>query len=1081
MSDPTICLPLFKVSESPFSLAAAGDLAQLKEAEFTAGLTDQNGCTLLHYAARNGHLFVMQYLIGERGLDIDSGNSEGDTSLHLAIKNGEIKAMDLLLACGADPTIPNCDRATSVELAVRGSNPKLLEAFLSHNSVDILAEEDKKQTVLHVVAEGGLTEQARVIVSSRQFEKMVRKASSSQSGDNLLTRKNDFGMTPLHLGARTGSHNVLSLMLKMCKEYGLLVEKSLNCMNEDDCSPLHIAVDSGQTEVVKVLLEYGASPLAVMGQQPPPLHLACFQERVDIVCTMAEHCGGEILNHKDCFGKAPLHYSISVQGCSVIAYIATIGYVDVNVRDVLGRTPLHLAVLSGNVDSVKQLVDSGADLFLKDDQDLSMLHFAVMSGQLNVLNYLLRLPNVPEATKEVNTEGDNPFHLAIKQNTALCDAILKSTALEDVRDAEGNCYIHLASATGNVTLLREILRIPSYLNSLNDANRKGETPLHLAADNGYDKCVKLLLNFGALTHKCLGGMTAFFHACRGGHVNCAKILLDHFPFQKDWTDNRGNSALHYAVQSNNPLILKFLLDQGSKISLNNSSQSFFEVAVDKEAADLVKTVLDHDRWEESLDCNSTAKPHPMLHLIGNMPEAAKLVLDRCHEYATLDKSHPKYWEKFNFKYLQLKPISGGKEDGVSYVPPSTSLDLEAARGAREQRISRRDSSNATVHVLLEMIKQGQTNLLNHPVVNAYIKTKWNTYGIWMYLFFFVLRFILAVLVSMFTVLVLNADRTSQSSGSGEWNDSMIVATVPTVSIGAQVVRVLALIFNLALFLHLLLPVISVGLYIFNYVENSALWIYGVTIISNFVFLLTPNPLIVLPAGALACFFSWVMVLVALGFFDIFGIYVRMFLRVTRTVLQVLVLSLSLLFAFSFAFYVLAGSTPGFSTVSYSLVSVFHYMLGDFQQEGFIAEDIEGRLGNRGWVFLFLCLMTILLSIVMANLLIGLAVGDIEKFKANATIEKKKVLISYFSHVDKIPLLKRFQSMSYVRYPNAKVSKIRHIWRTLWRAAKEDAICEEEDSDNSHFKKILSTDEKLDYIIERLDQLTATVQHLQETH
>lgn len=76
---------------------------------------------------------------------------------------------------------------------------------------------------------------------------------------------------------------------------------------------------------------------------------------------------------------------------------------------------------------------------------------------------------------------------------------------------------------------------------------------------------------------------------------------------------------------------------------------------------------------------------------------------------------------------------------------------------------------------------------------------------------------------------------------------------------------------------------------------------------------------------------------------------------------------------------------------------------------------------------------------MANLLIGLAVGDIENIKRNAIAEKRSIDVFLLSRMDSdLPkcVLKRFDKPCHVRYPNAHVSWIRQLWRIVWRTVKK---------------------------------------------
>lgn len=1052
----------------------------------SSGWSDKDITTSLHHASSNGHIAVMQGVL-DSGANIDAVDCDGNTALHLAVTNGQKEAMDLLLDQKASESLLNHEESSPLHLAVRMGNAGLLEAFLAHPQVDLLAG-SRTKSVLHIVAEDdNLIESAEIIINSQKFKETLLNFGATNNSFFRLT--DEAGLTAVHLAVHRGSHKVLDLVLKTCKSVGLSIEQELKFLYSEDNGiliPILETVETGNVEVVKVLLRHGASPLKAIGKNAPALHFACLRGQLDIVKSMVQHSGSEILNYSDGYGKTPLHYAAlaPLGSNAVLVYLLCMVNVKVDVTDEQERTPLHLAVQSKNLNSIKQLVDGNADLFLKDSQLLNILHYAVMTNCLDILKCLLLLPGVSRLIKERDTAGDTALHVALKMKANnFCVAMLDQ-CIFDIKDASGNSCIHVASATGNVTLLKEILKCPNYLKTLNEVNKEGESTLHLAAEGGHDKCIEILLDHGAFSQRCHKGMTAFFHACAKGNIACAKILLNHFQFnfQKDWTDSDGNTCLHFAARGMNASMVKFLLDMDSKICLNGDLQSFLEVAVVKGHVGLVMTALNHTRWQECLDCSSPIKTdHVMSKFIHCMPEAAKLVLDRSLDRAAVDRYHPEYWEKFNFKYLRLKQscespsssshTSNGRVNGVNEVN-GVNVVAEVARDNPDVQVRNFGKRYSTVALLKEMMELGQENLVNHPVVKMYIKLKWRRYGIWVYASFFFLRALLAILVSVYTVLVIGPDRQSGpiNATNTTTNDTRVV------SLAAQVIRVGGLVLNLPLFAHLILVSTAIGFQCFNFVSNIANWIYALALISNFVFFLTPDPHAVLPAGALACFFSWMMVLIGLGFFSVFGIYIRMFIRITRTVFQVLVISLLLILAFSFAFYILIDTTPSFSKLRYSLVSVFFFMLGEFQQELFVSQDIEGELRYGELVFLFLFVISILLSIIMANLLIGLAVGDIEKIKKNASIERLQILILYFHQIDSTPLFKRYDVLSYVQYPNAPISRPRQVWRYIWRAAKEDVEYEESSASADSDYRV---EDKMDCIIEHLEKLTHTVQRLQE--
>ena len=60
-----------------------------------------SGVTLLHYAARHGHLQVMEFLINEVGMDIEVYNSDYKRPLHEAASMSQIACVVYLLNNGA--------------------------------------------------------------------------------------------------------------------------------------------------------------------------------------------------------------------------------------------------------------------------------------------------------------------------------------------------------------------------------------------------------------------------------------------------------------------------------------------------------------------------------------------------------------------------------------------------------------------------------------------------------------------------------------------------------------------------------------------------------------------------------------------------------------------------------------------------------------------------------------------------------------------------------------------------------------------------------------------------------------------
>ena len=64
---------------------------------------------------------------------------------------------------------------------------------------------------------------------------------------------------------------------------------------------------------------------------------------------------------------------------------------DVNAKDELGKTVLHLATREGHVEIVKILIEKGADVDVKDNERYTALHWATLDGHIEIAKILIEM------------------------------------------------------------------------------------------------------------------------------------------------------------------------------------------------------------------------------------------------------------------------------------------------------------------------------------------------------------------------------------------------------------------------------------------------------------------------------------------------------------------------------------------------------------------------------------------------------------------------------------------------------------------------------------------------------------------
>ncbi len=79
-------------------------------------------------------------------------------------------------------------------------------------------------------------------------------------------------------------------------------------------------------------------------------------------------------------GWTPLHYAATGGHVRVSAFLIG-AHADVNAESPNGTTPLMMAAMYGNAETVKLLLESGAEAYPRNDQDLSAEDFAIRAGR----------------------------------------------------------------------------------------------------------------------------------------------------------------------------------------------------------------------------------------------------------------------------------------------------------------------------------------------------------------------------------------------------------------------------------------------------------------------------------------------------------------------------------------------------------------------------------------------------------------------------------------------------------------------------------------------------------------------------
>jgi ankyrin repeat protein len=248
--------------ESFLDAVKRGDRDALRTA--LARRTDVNapeadGTTALHWAVRADDAESVAMLL-RAGANANAANRYGITPLWLASTNGNAAVIESLIMAGAavDTALPSGE--TALLVATRSGNPAAVRALLSRGANANVKESAYGQTPLMLAAAENHPEVCRLLIQSGA---RLNEASTVVEPQKLfLSQSYRGGFTPLHYAARQGAIETGRVLLE--------ARADLNAREPDGISPLVLALFNGHYDFAAMLVEGGADVnLADKGGRTP--------------------------------------------------------------------------------------------------------------------------------------------------------------------------------------------------------------------------------------------------------------------------------------------------------------------------------------------------------------------------------------------------------------------------------------------------------------------------------------------------------------------------------------------------------------------------------------------------------------------------------------------------------------------------------------------------------------------------------------------------------------------------------------------------------------------------------------------
>uniref|UniRef100_A0A0E0KXG6 Serine/threonine-protein kinase BSK1-like TPR repeats domain-containing protein n=1 Tax=Oryza punctata TaxID=4537 RepID=A0A0E0KXG6_ORYPU len=268
MADATAALSARSKVQAFLEAARAGDLESLKKlaaaldeegkgvAAVAAAVRDANKRTALHFAARDGRTDVCHFLISDLALPVDPKDDDGETPLIHATRQAHLQTVTYLLQHGADPSVASTLGATPLHHAAGIGNLDLMKLILS-KGVDVESESDAGTPLIWAAGHGQ--------------QEAVKLLLQHDAKPNTET---DDGITSLLSAVAAGSLPCLEILIQAGADLNI---------RAGGATPLHIAADGGNVEIVNCLLKAGSDPNACDDDGLKPIQVAALRNNREVV------------------------------------------------------------------------------------------------------------------------------------------------------------------------------------------------------------------------------------------------------------------------------------------------------------------------------------------------------------------------------------------------------------------------------------------------------------------------------------------------------------------------------------------------------------------------------------------------------------------------------------------------------------------------------------------------------------------------------------------------------------------------------------------------------------------------------
>lgn len=688
-------------------------------------------------------------------------------------------------------------------------------------------------------------------------------------------------------------------------------------------------------------------------------------EDVELGRTGAESLGGVLETCKPVEKDVLLLYASFLGRADLIPGFLEAGADPNHAEPEQGLTPLHLCAFSNSLEGVKLLIKNGANV--NSRKIYTPFQYAAFGNSYDVAKFFLA-----EGISQENPAGDDTaLHSAARSNAFdVLQLIAPGNPALNNLDYCGFAPIHYVTDRDHPGCLAELIKAGCRVDV---TTRKGDTALHLAAEAGCAENLEILLDNGAdPTLRNHRAQTALHLAARAHSLESVEALLKHGGSNPNAEDNDGRTPLH--------------------VALGRSTLAF----------DVSELLVE---WKSNVN-KADKYGYTPLHVaaLNELSQCVDILIQRGADLSAKTK---------------------GGTTALSIILRKTPTSLNVFKQRLDNSIALRQHGSATGEVELRLdfhpllqhgqqgeigyletfIGEGYKEVLEHPLCQSFLHLKWQKirkYYVGRLLFYLV--YVLVLTAWVMTALAHNC--YNESHGIFESEDASLCNNTTALN---ELLYQHPVIMDTEWYVLTILTVLEalrkfagISTYVcirqfFSQMDNLVEWCVVLSVFATSFIYTGRTYRWQNHVGAYAVLCGWGNLMLMIGQLPMFGAYVAMFTSIQAQVFKLLLAYACLLVGFTASFCVMFPHSKSFSSPHTGLIKVLVMMTGevDFEDLFFPGEDGQEPVSTKGasWFLLQvsaqLCFLLFLLfvTIVLMNLLVGIAVHDIKGLQKTAGLAK----------------------------------------------------------------------------------------------